>query len=181
MSWLEFNTRVLSQAADNRVPYHLLKAQIWQESRFKVDAVSHAGALGLMQLMPRTAKELGVKHPFNPEENINAGARYVRKQFDRYKDTKGLDRWRMALASYNCGAGYVISARKDARKETFSVPQRNVRIGPFHSVHLASRMCPPRPLKRALLTVHLLSITRGNEGDSPEPERPKRKFTKVQN
>ena len=83
----------------------LLRAVIEQESGFRPCAVSPKGAKGLMQLMPDTAGELGVKDVFNPQENIAAGARYLRQLLTRYKgDTS------QALGAYNAGAATVDQA-----------------------------------------------------------------------
>jgi soluble lytic murein transglycosylase-like protein len=76
----------------------LLRAVIEQESRFHPCAVSPKGAKGLMQLMPDTAAELGVNDPFDPKENIEAGARYLRQLLDKYKGDLG-----QALGAYNAG------------------------------------------------------------------------------
>ena len=79
---------------------NLIKAVIKTESNFDPRAVSKAGAKGLMQLMPATARELGVKDVFNPLENVWAGASYLKKMLDRHGgDIKS------ALASYNWGPG----------------------------------------------------------------------------
>ena len=80
----------------------LLEAVVWQESRWRADAVSPAGARGLAQLMPGTARDLGVD-PDNPLANLEGGARYLREQLDRFDGD--LEK---ALAAYNAGPGRVI-------------------------------------------------------------------------
>ncbi|NQZ46853.1 MAG: lytic transglycosylase domain-containing protein [Erythrobacter sp.] len=92
----------LSQAYD--LSPRLLEAVVWQESRWRADAVSHAGARGLAQLMPGTARDLGVD-PDDPLQNLEGGARYLREQLDRF----GGD-LEKALAAYNAGPGRVIRA-----------------------------------------------------------------------
>ena len=74
------------------------------ESAYRTKAVSHKGAIGLMQLMPGTAKDLGV-NPHDPAQNAEAGARYLKQLLLKYKDTK--DPVRLALAAYNAGPGAV--------------------------------------------------------------------------
>lgn len=81
----------------------LFAALVWAESGFSADAVSHAGAVGLAQLMPATAAGLGVD-PHDPEQNLDGGARYLADQLDRFGDE------RLALAAYNAGPGRVARA-----------------------------------------------------------------------
>lgn len=90
---------IIKQAARRfRVEFPLIKAVIKAESDFNHRAVSHKGAQGLMQLMPDTAEEMDVGDPFNPEENIFGGTRYLGLLLERFKNNK-----RLALAAYNAG------------------------------------------------------------------------------
>ena len=82
----------------------LIEALVWQESRWRANAVSPVGARGLAQLMPGTARELGVD-PHDPFQNLEGGARYLRQQLDRFDGD--LEK---ALAAYNAGPGRVIRA-----------------------------------------------------------------------
>ena len=82
----------------------LIEAMVWQESRWRADAVSPVGARGLAQLMPATARELGVD-PRDPFANLEGGARYLRAQLDRFDGD--LEK---ALAAYNAGPGRVLRA-----------------------------------------------------------------------
>jgi soluble lytic murein transglycosylase-like protein len=82
---------------ESGVPPALVKAVIHAESAFNPRAVSHKGAMGLMQLMPATARNLGVFEPFAAEQNVAGGARYLRSLRERFGN------WTMALAAYNAG------------------------------------------------------------------------------
>jgi hypothetical protein len=100
----------------------LIKAQIWQESRFDPFAQSPAGAQGLMQLMPGTAREmrLDTHEVFDPEKNIEAGVGYDRIQYERFPEIpEKEERLKFMLAAYNCGRGYVNQALRLSREEEF--------------------------------------------------------------
>jgi membrane-bound lytic murein transglycosylase F len=100
-------------AAENQIDWRLLVAMAYQESRFRARAESPFGAVGLMQLLPRTAAEMGVTRPFDPLQSIQGGARYLRMLMDRYDtpDITRADAIRFALAAYNVGPGHVDDAR----------------------------------------------------------------------
>lgn len=91
------------EAADTyNVPVSLLTAIGMQESCFKADAVSNSGAMGIMQLMPATVKEFGCANPYDPRDNIMAGAKCISSLLNKYNGNTPL-----ALAAYNAGSGNV--------------------------------------------------------------------------
>jgi membrane-bound lytic murein transglycosylase F len=91
---------------------------MYQESRFNPSAKSWAGARGLMQVMPRTAKELGIENLKDPEQGIIAGVRYMAWLRERFEPELSVrDRMWFALAAYNAGAGHVRDARRLARRQ----------------------------------------------------------------
>ncbi len=96
--------------------WRLIVAQIMQESKFREKARSPVGARGLMQVMPRTARELtrelDVEYILiNPRENIAAGIYHLRKQYNFFPNADKVNRLKLGLASYNCGAGRVFDAQ----------------------------------------------------------------------
>jgi membrane-bound lytic murein transglycosylase F len=98
--------------------WRLLASQMYQESRFKPDARSWAGASGLLQLMPATAREVGVRDPFDPEDNVRGAVKYL-QWLTGFWDDRILDeteRLKFILASYNTGPGHVEDAQRLTNK-----------------------------------------------------------------
>ncbi|ADY27220.1 Lytic transglycosylase catalytic (plasmid) [Deinococcus proteolyticus MRP] len=96
----EYSTWLRQYAQAEGVPATLLFSLVWHESGFCQNAISHAGAVGLGQLMPATARGLGV-NPYNAQQNLWGTARYLRQQYQRF------GRIELALAAYNAGPGRV--------------------------------------------------------------------------
>jgi soluble lytic murein transglycosylase-like protein len=92
-------------AGRNGLPASLIHSVIAAESNYDANAVSHKGAVGLMQLMPGTAAELDVADSTSPEQNIRGGTSYLKRMLDRYQGSS--DQIALALAAYNAGPGAV--------------------------------------------------------------------------
>ncbi|MEO8597740.1 MAG: lytic transglycosylase domain-containing protein [Candidatus Solibacter sp.] len=150
------NEAVLRIAEKHSLPPQLIHSVIKVESNYNAHAISNKGALGLMQLIPATARRFGVSDVFNPVENIEGGARYLRYLLDLYGGN-----YPLALAAYNAGEGavaryggvppyaetqnYVISVRKQleqakkAAAKAAPAPAPKVDLkddGPAHVVEL---------------------------------------------
>ena len=100
----QWSGRVAELAAKYDISPALLEAVVWQESRWRTGAISPAGARGLAQLMPGTARQMGV-NPDDPHANLEGGARYLRMQLDAFGGDV-----EKALAAYNAGPGRVVRA-----------------------------------------------------------------------
>ena len=94
---------IQAAAARYGISSHLVDAVAWQESRYNPRARSSAGAIGVMQLMPGTARQLGVRNPHDVRQNVAGGAAYLRQQLERFGNNVPL-----ALAAYNAGPGAVM-------------------------------------------------------------------------
>ena len=98
--------------------WRLVASLVYQESRFKPNRVSWAGAFGLMQLMPETAKSFGVSRRSSPAKQIRAGCRFLKYLDDYFKEMvpDSAERIKFVLASYNVGHGHLLDARRLAEK-----------------------------------------------------------------
>ncbi|MGH9521029.1 MAG: lytic transglycosylase domain-containing protein [Terriglobales bacterium] len=98
----EIDSAIDTAAAKHSVDANLVRAIVKQESNFNPSAVSNKGAMGLMQLMPGTARQLGVTDPFDPQQNVEAGVRHLKHLLDDFNGNVEL-----SLAAYNAGEGAV--------------------------------------------------------------------------
>jgi soluble lytic murein transglycosylase-like protein len=105
-------------SARHNIDANLIRAVIRAESNYRHDAVSHAGAIGLMQLMPGTAASLGVTDPFDISQNIDGGTAYLRRMMDMFDNDMDL-----AVAAYNAGHNAV---RRHGGIPPFAETQRHV-------------------------------------------------------
>jgi soluble lytic murein transglycosylase-like protein len=115
----EIDQSIVMAAARHNVDPNLVRAVIKVESNFNSHAVSRKGAMGLMQLMPKTARELKVKNPFDPNQNVEAGVRHLKYLLENYNGDVNL-----TLAAYNAGEGAV---RRSAGVPRFAETQDYVR------------------------------------------------------
>lgn len=120
----QWETKLRKAAASADVSPALLASLVWKESRWNSRAISPRGAVGLTQLMPATAREMGID-PTDPDANLLAGARYLRRQLDSFGGDV-----EMALAAYNAGAGRVrraggIPAIRETQDYVASIVERS--------------------------------------------------------
>jgi soluble lytic murein transglycosylase-like protein len=156
MNRIEIYKLIDAAAAKHGMPAILLAAQVDQESSYEIEAISDHGAMGLLQLMPATARELGLKaldnlpgwtsHAYlgfardakderlDPEKNLDAGARYLRIQYDHFPEIPDpQERWKFALASYNGGRGHINNALRAARIAEFGLEPLAPRPGKWQT------------------------------------------------
>lgn len=123
-----YDAHIERVAAEHGLDPSFVKAVALVESGFNPQAVSPKGAMGLMQLMPATARQYGVRDAFDPQENLSAGARHLRSLLDEFGDS------RLALAAYNAGSGAVrrhggVPAYRETQDYVRKVKSAHERLG----------------------------------------------------
>jgi len=131
----QYDELIKKYAANLGWDWRLLASQVYQESRFAPHAESWAGAKGLMQVMPATAKELGITDKSDPEQSIRGGTDYLKHLYDRFPEIPdSLNRVKFTLAAYNCGYQHVRDAQRLAEAEGLN---KNVWSGNVEEMLLA--------------------------------------------
>jgi len=128
---------------------NLIASVIHAESNFDKNAVSHAGAQGLMQLMPETAAELGVTNAFDPEQNIMAASRYLKNLLNRYDGDLSL-----ALAAYNWGMGNLDRHPDRLPAETSNYIAKVLTLIPSEMKHESTAMAPVKEVPEKRVVQH---------------------------
>ena len=148
--FFEFDSWIQEFSSLFKLPWTLIKAQVWQESAFDPSAVSSCGAVGLMQLMPETDFMLDRDYDGkDPRGNLENGIRYDRWLFDRFPEIPNEEeRMKFALSAYNGGRGYVNKAIEISYDCEFGEPipagHRNARPGRWQLwCHTSAYLCSP--------------------------------------
>ena len=134
---------ILEASERYQVDHAIIRAIIRAESSYNIMAISNKGAEGLMQLMPKTAKELGVTDSFNPTQNIHAGVRYFKQLLERFKGNV-----RLALAAYNAGSQNV--------REYNGIPPFKATHSYIKKVLYFQRYYKKQPADKSLLTATII-------------------------
>jgi len=157
-----FTQREIDAAIDKAAQRHnvdpnLVRALVKVESNFNPNAVSRKGAMGLMQLMPQTARQLNLKNPFDPQENVDAGVRHLKQLLENYGGDV-----RLSLAAYNAGSGAVARSRGIPNySETRNYVRRitNIYSGNLGSTYLGGASREPVRVERDSRGVLYISNT----------------------
>jgi membrane-bound lytic murein transglycosylase MltF len=107
----KFDSLIMQSAQATGFDWRLIAAVIAEESGFDPESRSEKGAFGLMQVMPEAAETVGAEHFTTPEDNVDAGARYLRYLTVMFSPARGADRLKLVLAAYNMGPGHVQDAQ----------------------------------------------------------------------
>jgi len=139
-----FGSIIYNEAKKNDLPPELVAAVVHTESKFVPTARSHAGAMGLMQLVPKTGRWMGAKNLMNPVENITAGAKYLRYLTDRFNGDQ-----QKAVAAYNAGEGNVrrfhgVPPFRETRNYVARVRSFQNELGDRLDDHVASQVAEAR-------------------------------------
>jgi len=134
---------ILEASERYKVDHAIIRAIIMAESSYNLMAISNKGAEGLMQLMPNTARELGVTDSFNPTQNIHAGVRYFKQLLKRFKGNV-----RLALAAYNAGSQNVM--------EYNGIPPFKATHSYIEKVLYYQRYYKKQPANNAVLTTSII-------------------------
>ncbi len=162
-----FDSYIVDSSRKYGIDPLLIYAQMHQESSFKLKALSHKGASGLMQLMPATARRLGVTNIYDPKQNIDGGVKYMRMLLDMFGQDVNL-----ALAGYNAGEGAVMKygrnippynetreyvRRISARYTSISNPsvRHTPRLNEKVAAKLAKNEPPPLTIEKNAMTIKL--------------------------
>ncbi len=143
----EYDKLIKKYASELGWDWRLLASQVYQESRFIPHAESWAGAKGLMQVMPATARELGITDKSDPEQSIRGGTNYLKRLYDRFPEVPdSLNRVKLTLAAYNCGYQHVRDAQRLAEAEGLD---KNVWNGNVEEMLLA--LSYPKNYKKSMV------------------------------
>jgi membrane-bound lytic murein transglycosylase F len=114
----QYDDLIKKYASELGWDWRLLASQVYQESKFIPHAESWTGAKGLMQVMPATAKELGITDKSDPEQSLRGGTDYLNHLYERFPEVPdSLNRVKLTLAAYNCGYQHVVDAQRLAEAE----------------------------------------------------------------
>jgi membrane-bound lytic murein transglycosylase F len=131
----QYDDLIKKYASELGWDWRLLASQVYQESKFIPHAESWTGAKGLMQVMPATAKELGITDKSDPEQSLRGGTDYLKHLYDRFPEIPdSLNRVKLTLAAYNCGYQHVVDAQRLAEAEGLN---KNVWSGNVEEMLLA--------------------------------------------